>query len=102
MSQPARRHLPLDAVLHDFDQRNHWNPILCLRTDFSNRVKQEHESKQCLAITFESVSSMVDAKELFPASGIGSSYLDVNGLVSSGKACPVIAVRPDSDPSSCE
>src|SRR6266571_6410463 len=88
---------PLDAVFHDFDQWNHWNPILCLRTDFSNRVKQEHESKQCLAITFESVSSMVAAKELFPTLVIGASDLDVNRLVSRGEPCPIRAVRPDSD-----
>src|SRR5947199_6185071 len=65
--------------------------------DLANRVKYEHESKQCLAIAFESIGSFVVTEELFPSSGVGASYLDVNRLVSCGETCPVITVCPDSN-----
>ena len=65
--------------------------------DPANGVEYEHESKQRLAVAFENVSSVVVTKEFFPASSVGASYLDVNGLVSRGEPCPVIAVCPDSD-----
>lgn len=65
--------------------------------DFVNGVKNEHESKQRLAVAFEGVSRAIAAKELFPESGIRPSYLDMNGLVSRGESCPVIAICPDPD-----
>src|SRR5436309_10726054 len=60
-------------------------------------MKYEHESKQCFAIAFESVGSFVVTEELFPSSGVGASYLDVNRLVSCGESCAVITVCPDPD-----